>query len=209
MTTRAAALSALLLLLLATAPPAVVRGFAPPSHRRGRIPAFSHVRTSASASASTTRLFSTVERPKEADATSDADASDPEAEASDLLAALEEAGASLEGEEPAAGGSLLGPGIPYGELTVGVLRESFPGENRVSVAPESVKSLVDAGFQVAVESGGEFFGVGRAGRRRDIRFGSSFFAPFGSGEGRRAAARGGGGGRRRARFFFLHRRRRL
>lgn len=51
---------------------------------------------------------------------------------------------------------ILGSPVPYSELTVGVLKETYPGENRVSVAPESVKALVDAGFSVVVESGGEF-----------------------------------------------------
>ena len=50
---------------------------------------------------------------------------------------------------------ILGGKIPYSELTIGVLKETYPGENRVSVAPESAKSLVDAGFSVVVESGGE------------------------------------------------------
>ena len=50
---------------------------------------------------------------------------------------------------------ILGGKIPYSELTIGVLKETYPGENRVSVAPESAKALVDAGFSVVVESGGE------------------------------------------------------
>ena len=51
---------------------------------------------------------------------------------------------------------ILGGPIPYADLTVGVLGETFKGENRVSLAPDSVKALVDAGFTVVVESGGEF-----------------------------------------------------
>ena len=51
--------------------------------------------------------------------------------------------------------NILGKPIPYSELTIGILKESYPGENRVSVAPESVKLLVDAGLNVVVESGGE------------------------------------------------------
>eukprot|EP00538_Stauroneis_constricta_P012665 CAMPEP_0119547806 /NCGR_PEP_ID=MMETSP1352-20130426/1838_1 /TAXON_ID=265584 /ORGANISM="Stauroneis constricta, Strain CCMP1120" /LENGTH=1139 /DNA_ID=CAMNT_0007592843 /DNA_START=69 /DNA_END=3488 /DNA_ORIENTATION=+ len=43
--------------------------------------------------------------------------------------------------------------IPYSELTIGVLKETYPGENRVSQTPQSVKSLVDAGFTVVVQSG--------------------------------------------------------
>jgi len=44
-------------------------------------------------------------------------------------------------------------GIPYEELTIGVFKESFPGENRVSQSPESVKLLVKAGLNVVIESG--------------------------------------------------------
>ncbi len=44
--------------------------------------------------------------------------------------------------------------IPYSELTIGVLKETFPGENRVSQTPDSVKGLVNAGFTVVVEAGG-------------------------------------------------------
>ena len=50
---------------------------------------------------------------------------------------------------------IIGRKIPYSELTIGVLKENYPGENRVSIAPESAKTLVDAGFSVVVESGGE------------------------------------------------------
>lgn len=49
---------------------------------------------------------------------------------------------------------ILGDKILYSELTVGVLKETYPGENRVSIAPESAKMLVDAGFSVVVESQG-------------------------------------------------------
>ena len=49
---------------------------------------------------------------------------------------------------------ILGDPIPYRELTIGVLKETYPGENRVSIAPESAKMLVDAGLSVVVESGG-------------------------------------------------------
>ena len=45
---------------------------------------------------------------------------------------------------------------PYSQITVGVLKETYPGENRVSLAPDSVKMLVDAGMSVVVESGGEY-----------------------------------------------------
>ena len=56
------------------------------------------------------------------------------------------------GEAPS---KILGGKIPYSELTIGVLKETYPGENRVSIAPDSAKMLVDAGFSVVVESGGE------------------------------------------------------
>ena len=44
--------------------------------------------------------------------------------------------------------------IPYSELTIGIVKETFKGENRVSQTPDSVKGLVKAGFTVVVESGG-------------------------------------------------------
>jgi len=44
--------------------------------------------------------------------------------------------------------------IPYEELTIGVLKETYPGENRVSQSPDSVASLVKAGLNVIVQSGG-------------------------------------------------------
>jgi hypothetical protein len=49
----------------------------------------------------------------------------------------------------------VGPPVPYSGLTVGVLKETYPGENRVSLAPSNVRTLVDAGLKVVVESGGE------------------------------------------------------
>jgi NAD(P) transhydrogenase len=47
-------------------------------------------------------------------------------------------------------------GIPYSELTIGVLKETYKGENRVSQTPDTVKNLVKEGFQVVVQSGGMF-----------------------------------------------------
>jgi NAD/NADP transhydrogenase alpha subunit len=38
-------------------------------------------------------------------------------------------------------------------LTIGVLRETTPGENRVAVIPETVGKLAQSGFEVLVESG--------------------------------------------------------
>lgn len=51
------------------------------------------------------------------------------------------------------GSKILGQPIPYSELTIGVLKETFQGENRVSQTPDSVQSLVKAGFTVIVEAG--------------------------------------------------------
>jgi len=48
---------------------------------------------------------------------------------------------------------ILGEKVPYSDLTVGVLKESYPGENRVSIAPDSAKMLVNAGMSVIVEKG--------------------------------------------------------
>lgn len=48
---------------------------------------------------------------------------------------------------------LLGEPIPYSELTIGILKETFPGENRVSQTPDSVRALIKEGLTVVVESG--------------------------------------------------------
>lgn len=52
-------------------------------------------------------------------------------------------------------GMKVGPSIPYSQLTIGVLKEIYTGENRVSLAPSNVKMLVDAGLKVVVETGGK------------------------------------------------------
>eukprot|EP01080_Neovahlkampfia_damariscottae_P011368 gene11368-4536_t len=44
-------------------------------------------------------------------------------------------------------------GIPHSELTVGIPKETFENERRVSQTPESVEKLVKSGFSVLVESG--------------------------------------------------------
>lgn len=45
-------------------------------------------------------------------------------------------------------------GIPYAQLSVGVVAESFPGELRVALTPANVKVLKSKGFrEVLVESG--------------------------------------------------------
>uniref|UniRef100_A0A4W3K8X2 proton-translocating NAD(P)(+) transhydrogenase n=1 Tax=Callorhinchus milii TaxID=7868 RepID=A0A4W3K8X2_CALMI len=45
------------------------------------------------------------------------------------------------------------PGIPYKQLTVGVPKEIFQNERRVSLSPAGVQALVNQGFNVVVESG--------------------------------------------------------
>lgn len=48
----------------------------------------------------------------------------------------------------------LGKAIPYSQLTIGVVKETYPGENRVSQSPDSVAALVKEGFNVIVQAGG-------------------------------------------------------
>lgn len=49
---------------------------------------------------------------------------------------------------------MLPPSTPYGQLTVGVPRETFPGERRVALSPANVKLLLKKGFsKVLVERG--------------------------------------------------------
>ena len=50
---------------------------------------------------------------------------------------------------------ILGEPIPYEKLTIGVVKEEYPGENRVALSPDAVQLLVKAGFHVAVQSGGK------------------------------------------------------
>ena len=50
---------------------------------------------------------------------------------------------------------LLGQPIPYNELTIGVMKETYKGENRVSLSPDAVGLLTKAGLDVVVESGGK------------------------------------------------------
>jgi len=45
------------------------------------------------------------------------------------------------------------PSIPYSELTIGIVTETFDGENRVSATPDSVTNLIKSGFTVIVQSG--------------------------------------------------------
>ena len=39
---------------------------------------------------------------------------------------------------------ILGQPIPYSQLTLGVAKETYPGENRVSQTPDSIRTLVKA-----------------------------------------------------------------
>eukprot|EP00544_Gedaniella_sp_CCMP2646_P015719 CAMPEP_0202482952 /NCGR_PEP_ID=MMETSP1361-20130828/2298_1 /ASSEMBLY_ACC=CAM_ASM_000849 /TAXON_ID=210615 /ORGANISM="Staurosira complex sp., Strain CCMP2646" /LENGTH=1116 /DNA_ID=CAMNT_0049111045 /DNA_START=12 /DNA_END=3362 /DNA_ORIENTATION=- len=48
---------------------------------------------------------------------------------------------------------ILGQPIPYDELTIGVMKETFKGENRVSQTPDSIKMLIKEGFNVVVQAG--------------------------------------------------------
>jgi hypothetical protein len=52
--------------------------------------------------------------------------------------------------------TLLGEPIPYSKLTIGVLKELYPGENRVSQTPDSIRTLTKAGMMVVVEKGGMY-----------------------------------------------------
>jgi len=49
--------------------------------------------------------------------------------------------------------NILTDPIPYEKLTIGVMKETFPGENRVSISPSSAETLIKAGFQIVVQSG--------------------------------------------------------
>jgi hypothetical protein len=61
----------------------------------------------------------------------------------------------LKKEEEASSKSIFAA-IPYSELTIGVVKETFDGENRVSQTPDSVANLIKAGFAVIVQSGGMY-----------------------------------------------------
>jgi len=43
--------------------------------------------------------------------------------------------------------------VPYNTLAIGVPKESFTGERRVSVTPTVTAALVKKGFNINVESG--------------------------------------------------------
>jgi len=71
-----------------------------------------------------------------------------------LFSTKEKSSSSVSYFEAPASNRIKSDPIPYSELTIGVLKEVFPGENRVSQTPDAVKSLVSAGFNVIVQSGG-------------------------------------------------------
>jgi len=53
--------------------------------------------------------------------------------------------------------SLALAGVPFSQLTVGVVKEQFAGERRVAITPQNVALLLKKGFkQVLVESGAGF-----------------------------------------------------
>ncbi len=72
-------------------------------------------------------------------------------------------------------------GVQTGGLSVGVVREGFPGERRVAVTPQSAAQLIKAGLRVVVERGagtdagytdGEFEAHGASLATRDEAFAS-------------------------------------
>lgn len=62
---------------------------------------------------------------------------------------------SFKGSFESSSNELVGSPVLYEDLTIGVMRETFPGEKRVSQSPDSVAALVKAGFNVIVQSGGK------------------------------------------------------
>ena len=94
-----------------------------------------------------TALFSTIESPKSSDIESTSPNDDDNNSSDDWISE------QFETKSPH---QILGSPIPYSDITIGVLKEDYLNENRVSVAPDSVKMLVDAGLNVVVESGGKY-----------------------------------------------------
>ena len=115
----------------------------PSTHHRHRVINKLHSRRSSSSA-----LYSTLE--KKPKSSSDVDEEDNFPNPEDVAALTTPLSDELSTK------NILGSPIPYKDLTIGILKESYPGENRVSVAPESVKLLIDAGLNVVVESGGEY-----------------------------------------------------
>ena len=96
-----------------------------------------------------TALFSTIESPNSVESESTSPNNDDDKNSSDDWISEQ-----FESKSPH---QILGSPIPYSDITIGVLKEDYQNENRVSVAPDSVKMLVDAGLNVVVESGGKLY----------------------------------------------------
>ena len=107
-----------------------------PAPRRLRVPTFLQEEKNPSF----TSLFSSVSDDKSLSSSEAKDLENDEL----ISSAFEDANSKIEGEP-----------IPYEKLTIGIMKETFPGENRVSITPESAERLVNAGFHVVVEVGGE------------------------------------------------------
>ena len=75
---------------------------------------------------------------------------------------------------------ILTKAIPYSELTIGVSKETFKGENRVSLTPDNVETLVKAGFQVVIQSGAgvnaSFSDAAYIEKGASVLLGEQFFA---------------------------------
>jgi len=94
-------------------------------------------------SRTTTSIYATVEDEKQREKISSNRDDDSVADAF-----LEKGGLSLSHSSKA-----IFPSIPYSELTIGIVTETFDGENRVSATPDSVTNLIKSGFTVIVQSG--------------------------------------------------------
>mmetsp|Transcript_27869 Transcript_27869/g.32006 ORF Transcript_27869/g.32006 Transcript_27869/m.32006 type:complete len:406 (-) Transcript_27869:2308-3525(-) len=94
-------------------------------------------------SRTTTLIYATVEDEKQREKISSNRDDDSVADAF-----LEKGGLSLSHSSKA-----IFPSIPYSELTIGIVTETFDGENRVSATPDSVTNLIKSGFTVIVQSG--------------------------------------------------------
>ena len=90
-----------------------------------------------------TALYSSVSDDTSDSLKSDSSFEKDKKEEADLIAAFEELDST----------KILTDAIPYEELTIGVSKETFEGENRVSITPDNAEMLVKAGFQVVIQSG--------------------------------------------------------
>lgn len=91
------------------------------------------------------RLFATIEE----DATATSSKKDQDADS--VAKSFDESDAVVKITKKS---TLLGEAIPYSQLTIGVMKEIYPGENRVSQTPDSIRTLTKAGMTVVVEKGG-------------------------------------------------------